>query len=209
MASSKPVSGKLSDVIRKLSDNPKAIQKRKNRYLLREKRRRSYFVHDYIRTKYPDMFNEANGMYQVFVEKYPTKPDFCKTYYFRKWQKEIDESRQRIMIPHLPILTSPNNLRKYQATTHEQTTDEQGSDEPGECEEVNETGVQSTVEIQESSQFQQMSLDEIDRAVKEIVSSLREDQELKDMVPEIDLPDDVWEKELSIPDYLLEDELNW
>ena len=97
---------------RELCQSPQAIQKRNYRTVQREKRRRSFFIHDYFRTKYPRMFNEANGMYQKFVDKYPGRADFTKTYYFRKWQRETDKTRTDLMIPHLPILTSPDNLQQ-------------------------------------------------------------------------------------------------
>ena len=52
-----------------------------------------------------------------------------------------------------------------------------------------------------------MSLEEIDRAVQHIVESIQNEEELQDILS--DLPEDVWEKELAIPDYVLEDELTW
>ena len=205
--------------MRELSQSVQAVQKRKSRSVQREKRRRSFFIHDYVRTKYPGIFNEANEMYQGFVEKYPSKPDFCKTYYFKKWQRKIDESRSCLMLPHLPILTSPDSLHQRAATSHEQATDEQAPDEqepeeqaPEEQlhEEVIECGVQNTQQTEETSlQFSQMSLEEIDRAVDQIVTALQADDELRNMVTEFDLPDDVWQNELAIPDYVLETELDW
>ena len=98
--------------MRELSQNVQAVQKRKYRTVQREKRRRSFFIHDYIRTKYPGIFNEANSMYQMFVEKYPSKPDFTKSYYFKKWQRKIDQTKTCLMIPHLPILASPTTLQQ-------------------------------------------------------------------------------------------------
>ena len=100
----------IGSVMRELSQNSKAIQKRQCRAVQREKKRRAVFVHDYIRTKYPNLFTEANSVYQELVEKYPSKPNFTKTYYFKKWQKKIDESRSQLFIPHLPILSPLQNL---------------------------------------------------------------------------------------------------
>ena len=75
------------------SQNPEAIRKRKYRLVLKEKKRRSFFVHDYIRMKYPTLYTEANVMYQDLAERYPGRADFTKTYFYKKWQKEIDDSR--------------------------------------------------------------------------------------------------------------------
>ena len=159
-------------------------------------------------------------MYQQLVEKYPTKPDFTKTYYFKKWQKETDQNRSSLMIPHLPVLTSVRNLHQYAEISHQQADyepdepnepDQQEPNEPSEQEpdeQLHEQAIQISTQ-EPTYQFEEMSLDEIDQAVEKIVSALQEDQELMDMIPEFDLPADVWEKELAIPEHLLEDELEW
>ena len=123
---------------RELCQSPQAIQKRNYRTVQREKRRRSFFIHDYVRTKYPRMFNEANGMYLKFVDKYPGRADLTKTYYFKKWQRETDKARTDLMIPHLPILMSPDNL---QQTTQQPPEEVQQSPQ-------DQTTVQNVVEDQ-------------------------------------------------------------
>ena len=170
-------------VFREYSKNPEAVQKRKYRVVQREKRRRSYFVHDYIRTKYPSLFNEANAFYQQLIEKYPAKPDITKTYYFKKWQKGIDQSRTCLMVPHLPILTSAINLQQSPTRSHQQTDDEpnefneQEPDEPGEQEPNEPDGP--------SDEFEQMTLEEIDRAVDQIVSQLQKPLDDEPNEPEV------------------------
>ena len=224
------------NVIRQLSQSTQAVQKRKTRVVQREKRRRSFFMHDYVRTKYPGIFNEANAMYQRFVDKYPTKPDFCKTYYFRKWQKRIDDGRACLMVPHLPVqLMSAESLQQYRSnpTTSDEQVNEQPSDQINEQvgeevseEVVEEVSVQVSEEVvdegiqnnrqddkqdQINTQFTQVSIEEIDRAVEQIVQNLQTDDQLCNIMSgvEFDLPDDVWEKELALPDYVLENELEW
>ena len=209
---------------RQLSQNVQAVRKRNYRSVQREKKRRAFFIHDYVRTKYPNIFIEGNEMYQRFMDKYPTKPDFTKTYYFRKWQQKMDQNRTCLMVPHLPILSSPDTLQRA-ATSDEKDTDEQNpipqstkQQAPQEQdtiqlnEEVIDNGVQNTDQHNETSnQFTQMSLEEIDRAVDQIVAALQADGQLQNILtdPEFDLPADVWENELAIPDDLLENELGW
>ena len=213
---------------RELSQNVHAVRKRNYRSVQREKRRRSFFVHDYVRTKYPNIYTECNGIYQKFMDKYPTKPDFTKTYYFRKWQQKMDQSRTGLMLPHLPILSSPDTLRQA-ATSYKQGTVEQepkpqsaNQQAPQEQDmfEVIDSSVQNTEEVidnsvqntdETSNLCTQMSLDELDRAVDQIIASLQSDDQLRNMLvdPEFDLPPDVWENELSIPDDMLENELDW
>ena len=215
------------NVIRQLSQNTQAVQKRKVRVVQREKRRRSFFVHDYVRTKYPGIFSEANALYQKFMDKYPTKPDFTKTYYFRKWQKKIDDSRPCLMVPHLPVqLMSAESLQQHcsKSTTNEQSN-EQSNEQVNEQdniqvrEEVVDQGIQSNGQDNEqanqqeeiNTQFVQMPIEEIDRAVDQIVATLQADDQLRNMMADVefDLPADVWEKELALPDYVLENELEW
>ena len=216
---------------RELSQNVQAVRKRKYRSVQREKRRRSFFVHDYVRTKYPDIYTESNQVYQKFMDKYPTKLDFTKTYYFRKWQQKVDQGRTCLMLPHLPILSSPDTLLQA-ATSYNQGTVEQ---EPipqeqdmfevidsgiQNTEEVIDSGVQNTEEVidnsvqntdETSNLFTEMSVDELDRAVEQIVASLQSDDQLQNILthPELDLPLDIWENELTIPDDMLENELHW
>ena len=223
-------------IIPELSQSPEAVQKRNYRVVQREKRRRSFFIHDYFRTKYPGLFNEANGMYQQFVDKYPTKVDFTKCYYFKKWQREMDKSRTDLMLPHLPILMSPDILQ--QATTKHtiQAVDQQPPEvqppevqQPPEAQapEVQQPPEAQAPEVQQPPEVQApevqthvqnivepeqlitgMSLDEMNLAVEQIVNSLQSDRELMDIVEELDLLDAVWNNEL-IPDYLLEMDLQW
>ena len=112
----------ISQMLPTLKMTPQAIQKRNYRAVQREKKRRAFFVHDYVRIKYPQVFTEANRMYQQFMDKYPAKPDFTKTYYFRKWATKMDKANKPIMVPHLPILLSPERL---QTVANQQTPDVQ------------------------------------------------------------------------------------
>ena len=222
----------ISSVMRELSQNSKAVQKRRYRVVLREKKRRAFFIHDYIRTKYPDLFTEANGVYQELAERYPNKADFTKTYYFKKWQKKIEQTSPKLFIPHLPILTPHQSLCLEQQAVQEQVVQEQAAQEqvvqeqvvqeqvvqeqavqepqqqePNHHLEVIQTGVQNDDEA--SLHSTGMTLDEMSLAVEELVVALRSDQDLMDIVEGFDLPDSVWNNELAIPDYVLESELDW
>ena len=221
---------------RELSQNVRAIQKRNYHTVQREKRRRTFFIHDYIRTKYPGIYTEANGMYQMFVDKYPHKADFTKTYYFRKWQKSMDQRKSTLMMPHLPILTSLQQLttgqeeqvqqpeeQVQQSEEQVQQPEEQVQQPEEQVQQPEEQVQQPEEQVQQpkeqvreevsqsgvqiqSDQFPQMSLEEINRAVQHIVEFLQND-ELEDIL--LDLPEDVWQNELRTPDYVLEDELEW
>ena len=273
-----------------------AIQKRNYRVVQREKKRRSFFVHDYVRIKYPQVFTETNRVYQQFMDKYPTKPDFTKTYYFKKWATEMDKANKPLMVPHLPILLSPERL---QTVANQQTPDVQQqipevlhqpptigqfvqvqTSEPTETitgMSLDEMGLvvdeimpnvqqqtpnvqqqtpnvqqqtpdvqqqtpdvqQQTPDVQQQTPTVQqqipevlhqpptigqavevqtpeptetitgMSLDEMGLAVDEIMKVLQSDRDLMDIVENLDLPEALWQNELTIPDYVLETDYDW
>ena len=180
-----------------LNMSPQAIQKRGYRAVQREKRRRSFFIHDYIRIKYPHLFTEANSLYQQFVDKYPAKADFTKSYYFKKWEREMNRNNNPVMMPHLPILVPADMLQQafnqtvvaqHPPEDQQQPPQVQQQPPPEDQQLLSEVQqqpppedqqqlpeVQQTVEVKstESNQLTSgMSLDEMDRAVDQIVNAL-------------------------------------
>ena len=163
-------------------------------------------------------------MYQDLAERYPGRADFTKTYFYKKWEKEIDDLRTNppLLQPHLPILSTPEALNQAMNQEPIEVLSEEPvqvlseepvqvlSEEPVEVlneepvevlnEEVIEAGVQ-----QPEEPFPTLSLKEVDQIIKD----LQADPDTRNIMDEFDLPDDVWEKELSIPDDLLEMELQW
>ena len=161
----------ISQMLPTLKMTPQAIQKRSYRAAQREKRRRAFFVHDYFRIKYPQVFTEANRMYQQFMNKYPDKPDFTKTYYFRKWATKMDKVNNAIMVPHLPILVSSERL---QAVTNQQTPDVQ-QQTPEVLHQPPTIGQVAEVQTSEPTEtITAMSLDEMGLAVDEIMGDVQQ-----------------------------------
>ena len=203
----------------------KAIEKRNYRVVQKEKRRRSFFIHDYIRIKYPELFNEANGMYLQFSDKYPNRPDLTKTYYFKKWKAEMEKSENVLMVPHLAVLTPVDLLQQTVPKQQAQSPEVQPAEvhppeaqspevQPAEVHppEAQPLQVQQTVEVQTTDPNDLttgMTLNEMSLEVEQLVNALQSDRELMDIVEGFDLPDAVWDNELSIPDYILESELEW
>ena len=127
----------------RLKMTPEAIQKRQCRVEQREKRRRSFFISDYVLIKYPQLFKEANEVYLQMVSKYPGKSDLTKVYYFRKWKDEMMRSREELVVPHLPVLM-PSELL-LQIPINQQSTEQSPP-------EVQSTDVQSPPEVQSTEQ---------------------------------------------------------
>ena len=94
--------------ISKLSNGPEAVRKRINRKNLKEKRRVDSFVSKYIQLKHPDIYAQIKDVYKTFVDRYPSRCDFTKTYFFKKWQKQVNMEPSKLYIPHLAILTKIN-----------------------------------------------------------------------------------------------------
>ena len=94
--------------ISKLSNNSEAVRKRINRKNLKEKRRVDSFVSKYIQIKHPDIYAQIRDTYKTFVDRYPSRCDFTKTYFLKKWEKQCNMQPSKLYMPHLPILTKVN-----------------------------------------------------------------------------------------------------
>ena len=103
--------------IKILDDTAKARRRRALYKERKERKREAYFVREYVQLKHPQIYQEIKESYKQFVERYPSRSDFTKTYFFRKWQKQLGKEKSNLYLPHLPILTS-----KRQLTTKEKTT---------------------------------------------------------------------------------------
>ena len=154
-----------------------AVQKRNYRVIQREKRRRSFFIHDYIRTKYPHLFTEANAMYQQFVDKYPGKADFTKSYYLKKWQREMDKTNNPLMIPHLPILMSSDILQQT-TTNHPPKVQQQ----PPEVQQQPPEVQQQSPEVQQQSPEVQQQAPEVQQQTPEVQ---QQSPEVQQQAPEV------------------------
>ena len=51
--------------------------------------RQSLFASEYVKCKYPDIFNEAGLLYNELNGLYPKKPDLRKCYEFKRWKNNI------------------------------------------------------------------------------------------------------------------------
>ena len=138
------------------------------------------------------------------------------------------------MVPHLPILLSPERL---QTVANQQTPDVQQQtpdvqqqtpdvqqrtptvqqETPAVQQQIPEVlhqppTIGQVVEVQTSEPTETitgMSLDEMGLAVDEIMKILQSDRDLMDIVENLDLPEALWQNELAIPDYVLETDYDW
>ena len=69
----------------------------------REKRRLNVFVHDYVRTKYTEIYGECNMFYQRLLKKYPGKLNLTKTNEYKKWKSQLTDGESDITESVNPI----------------------------------------------------------------------------------------------------------
>ena len=213
-----------------LNNASEKTRKRNNKNLLKEKRREDKFVSRYIQIKYPDIHNEAISSYKSLVDKYPGRADITKTYFFKKWESKNQRKEPQMYVPYLPILRElPGTTRAeiVEEGQQQEEIDEEGQqqeeivEEGQQQEEIDEEGQQQEEIVEEGQQQESpqtppqqdfcstMTIDQMSIAVEEIVKTLQSDREVMDIVESFDLPPGVWDDELSIPDYILEDDLEW
>ena len=215
-----------------LCQNAEAIRKRENRNSLRERRRKHTFVNKYLEINHPTIYDEILNKYKSLAEKYPGRADLTKTYLFKKWETQVknavrpQKQQQLLYVPHLPILTNLSNVTSERVEVIEesqQTPPQEPPQTPPQeppqtpPQEPPQTPPQEPQEApqippQEAERYENysgMSLDEMEIAAEEIVRALQSDREFMDIVEGFDLPQSVWDNELSIPNYILDDELEW
>ena len=207
-----------------LSESPEAKRKRENRISLRERKRKHTFVSKYLEISHPTIYDEILDKYKSLAEKYPGIADLTKTYLYKKWETQVKNVvRQQLYVPHLPILVNLSNVTSERVEVIEespqtppqeppQTPPQEPPQEPPQIPPQEPPQEPPQIPPQEAERYENysgMSLDQMEIAAEEIVRALQSDRELMDIVEGFDLPQSVWDNELSIPDYVLDDELEW
>ena len=76
-----------------LCNSSEAIRKRKNRVVLKEKRREDTFVNRYVQIKYPDIYTEIIAVYKSLADNYPGRADLTKTFFFQEMARGNQSDR--------------------------------------------------------------------------------------------------------------------
>ena len=71
--------------------------------------REGMFVADFVKTKYPEIYQEAAILYNRINQNHPNKPNIRKTLEYRMWKNEIAEANNQ---PTTPIPRQRNQLNK-------------------------------------------------------------------------------------------------
>ena len=106
---------------KKLAQARLTIQQRKenkNRYVKnwrvgeRARKRTSYFVAEYVKEKFNNVYCEALCFYDALNKLYPEKPDLRKTKEFRKWKKTVSDGNNEKLAGTVQILTTETTLNE-------------------------------------------------------------------------------------------------
>ena len=68
------------------------------------------FIHDYVKTKYDNIYTEAAAFYNQLNQDHPRKPDLRKTVEFRRWKNNIATEKN--------IATTPIPRQKHRPYMH-------------------------------------------------------------------------------------------
>ena len=71
--------------------------------------REGMFVADFVKTKYPEIYQESAILYNRINQSHPNKPNLRKTFEYRTWKNEIAEANNQ---PTNPIPRQRNQLNK-------------------------------------------------------------------------------------------------
>ena len=61
--------------------------------------RQGMFISDYVKTKYPQIYQEAGMLYNSINRKNPYKPNICKTYEYRTWKNQMARANNQPVEP--------------------------------------------------------------------------------------------------------------
>ena len=100
--------------IRKMKDKRNAYVK-SWRQTQRTQRRVSYFIEEYVREKYENIYSEALNFYSTLDSLYPEKIDLRKTKEFREWKQTIPDDINR---ETLTAVTTVNQAAQNQINSN-------------------------------------------------------------------------------------------
>ena len=101
----------------------------------RGKARKAVFITDYFEVKYPEIFKEAEGLFNLLDTRYEDKYDLRKTNEFQCFKQIIEgKSNKNGKELYFDLETATVSVRKLESLTVETATCESLSDETATCE---------------------------------------------------------------------------
>ena len=180
-----------------LSQNKRAIRERERRVSHKQRKRHYVFVSDYVSTKYKNIYQEANAVYNELLAIYPDKLDLTKTYRYKKWKKETIQSYQGTDPQSVPVGADVENTEESSVPAGADVENTEESSVPAEADVENPNNeessipVQAEVEIQSSQDSEILdpesaSIDEMERAINNIIREIEKDTQITNYLPLIE-----------------------
>ena len=205
----------------------------------RGKARKAVFITDYIEVKYPEIFKEAEGLFNLLDTRYEDKHDLRKTNEFQCFKQIIEgKSSKNGKELYFDLETATVSVRKLESLTVETATCESPPGQTAmECESLppetatkqlepileiplipeqrarEATITSQTIQIVTEQEIPPVSIDDIPTdMIDEIMSQLRQDPDLKSLFDDIQFQSefDLLGEDLNLPELNpLEDEIFW
>ena len=197
------------DEIRKRKDKRNTYVK-SWRQVQKTNRRVSFFVEEYVREKYTNIYSEAINFYSKLDRLYPAKIDLRKTKEFREWKTAIPHDTSHInlntaieqteqqtdnlvlRIPLIPRPSAPQTPPEDRSVEISQEMPvETPSQQPSAQQEISsselEIGAETTIEIPPFQFETQAEIDEgiTDQRIRQIVEELQNDPDLNNLLNDI------------------------
>ena len=165
-------------------------------------KRKTIFVHEYVRAKFNKVYAEAMKFYSQLDQTYPDKKDLCKTTEFRKWRENVTKkstaptqqsAHEATLVLNIPLLSHPPSTVETTSTASELAPSEiqQSPSTPPEI------GAETIVEMPPPTPLE--TDDEInDRRIQEILAELRDDPDLNRIFNNVE-PNDQIDEGVELP----------
>ena len=165
-------------------------------------KRKTIFVHEYVRAKFDKVYAEAMKFYSQLDQTYPDKKDLCKTTEFRKWRENVTKkstaptqqsAHEATLVLNIPLLSHPPSTVETTSTASELAPSEmqQSASMPPEI------GAETIVEMPPPTPLE--TDDEInDRRIQEILAELRDDPDLNRIFDNVE-PNDQIDEGIELP----------
>ena len=151
------------------------------RRVIKQEGRKAITCMKYVYEKYPDIYQEACGFFDMLSERYPRKRDLSRTYEFKQLGHKQESVKKTTMLePQLEVYLIPNNTTP---TTEEIPLTNFDSLENEEIHLIPNNTTPTTEEIPLTN-FDSLENEEIQK----IISELREDPDLAAVFDDIELP---------------------
>ena len=165
-------------------------------------KRKTIFVHEYVRVKFDKVYAEAMKFYSQLDQTYPDKKDLCRTTEFRKWRENVTKkstaptqqsAHEATLVLNIPLLSHPPSTVETTSTASELAPSEiqQSASTPPEI------GAETIVEMPPPTPLE--TDDEInDRRIQAILAELRDDPDLNRIFDNVE-PNDQIDEGVELP----------